>query len=209
MARLPRQFSSSGFYHVVFRGVNHCHLFEEDCDYEKMLGLLIKIKDELGIEVHAYCLMSNHVHLLLREKTPQDITTAMRRLLGPYAMWFNKKYQRSGALITNRYKSTCVETDAYLLDAARYIHQNPVSAGIVSNMEHYRWSSFNDYSKTQSPLTTTKMILSILSSTRETALEQFARFHMQAETQDFSQSDRQYRPQISQLWRGAWRPSRG
>lgn len=186
MTRLARQISDTGFYHVYFRGVNHCHLFEEDNDYDKMLYLLARIKDEIAIEVHAYCLMSNHVHLLIRENNPRQIVLAMRKLLGPYAIWFNKKYERSGALIANRYQSKPVSTDAYLVSLVRYIHQNPVEAGIVDQRQDYRWSSYCGYFEEHPQLVETTLVLNMFSKDRRTALDEFTAFHVFQETDDYS-----------------------
>ncbi|MEN6567681.1 MAG: transposase, partial [Veillonellales bacterium] len=95
MGRQARQLSGSGFYHVIFRGVNHQHVFEDKSDYTCFLSALHDLKIDLAFEIHAYCLMSNHVHLLLREKKLGDISLIMKRLLTKYAMYFNRKYQRS------------------------------------------------------------------------------------------------------------------
>ena len=145
MGRQARQLSGSGFYHVVVRGINHQHIFEDEGDYACFLEVLSELKEELVYEVHAYCLMSNHVHLLLREKRLGDISIIMKRLLTKYAMYFNRKYQRSGALIGSRYKSMAVEVDEYFIPLQRYIHQNPLKAGLVARLEDYPYSSYNEY----------------------------------------------------------------
>lgn len=145
MGRQARQLSGSGFYHIVFRGVNHQHIFEDESEYTYFLQALHDLKLELAFEVHAYCLMSNHVHLLLREKQSGDISLIMKRLLTKYAMYFNRKYQRSGALIAGRYKSVPVEVDEYFIPLQRYIHQNPMNAGLVNKLEEYQFSSFREY----------------------------------------------------------------
>ena len=145
MGRQARQLSDSGFYHIVVRGINHQHIFEEESDYVFFLEVLGKLKKELAFEIHAYCLMSNHIHLLLREKRLGDISVIMKRLLTKYVMCFNRKYQRSGALIASRYKSIAVEVDEYFISLQRYIHQNPLKAGVVRKMEDYPYSSYNEY----------------------------------------------------------------
>lgn len=145
MGRQARQLSSSGFYHVTFRGVNHQHIFEEESDYTYFLKALGDLKIDLAFEVHAYCLMSNHVHLLLRERQSGDISLIMKRLLTKYAMYFNRKYQRSGALIAGRYKSAPVEVDEYFIPLQCYIHQNPLKAGLVNKLEEYPFSSYREY----------------------------------------------------------------
>jgi len=189
MTRLPRQISTTGYYHIVFRGVNHCHLFEEDEDYEKFLALLAAVKDNLGLKVHAYCLLSNHAHLLIHEDEPGDIILAMRKLLGPYANWFNRKYLRSGSLIANRYKSLCVESDGYLLALVRYIHQNPLVAGMAKRIEMYPYSSYRDYARGGSTLVDTSVVLGFFSDDDQKALDAFVSFHATQETADYSLSD--------------------
>ena len=147
MSRKPRELSSTGFYHIFFRGINHQSLFEEDNDFHFFINTLTSLKNDLYFELHAYCLMPNHVHLLLKESTNGDISLIMKRLLTKYVMYFNRKYERSGALIANRYKSIPVEIDQYFVPLVCYIHQNPVKAGLVKNLEDYSFSSYKDYFK--------------------------------------------------------------
>lgn len=145
MGRQARQLSNSGFYHILLRGINHQHIFEDENDFIYFLKGFHSLKVDLAFEVHAYCLMSNHVHLLLREKQAGDISLIMKRLLTKYAMYFNRKYQRNGALIANRYKSVPVEVDEYFIPLLRYIHQNPLKAGLVDELEAYPFSSYREY----------------------------------------------------------------
>lgn len=145
MSRQARQYSSTGLYHVVFRGINRQHIFETPSDYTYFLEVLRALKAEMAFELHAYCLMSNHVHLLLREKELGELSLVMKRLLTKYAMYFNRTYQRSGALIASRFKSNPVAADEYFIPLQRYIHQNPVQAGLVERPEEYVYSSYRDY----------------------------------------------------------------
>ncbi len=145
MARIAREYSETGIYHVFFRGINRQHIFEESADYTKFLDVLETLHNELNIKIYAYCLMSNHVHLIIKEQNIGDISRFMSRLLTKYVMWFNYKYKRSGSLIANRYKSKPVDVDEYFLPLIRYVHQNPVTAGLVERIEDYKWSSYNDY----------------------------------------------------------------
>ncbi|MBP2663753.1 MAG: Transposase like protein [Firmicutes bacterium] len=147
MSRKARQLSATGFYHIVFRGINRQHIFEEGGDFLYFRESLQQLKDKMGFELHAYCLMSNHVHLLIKEMNMGDISLLMKRLLTKYAMYFNRKYDRNGALITSRYKSVPVEVDEYFIPLIRYIHQNPIKTGIVKKPEEYRFSSYLDYVK--------------------------------------------------------------
>jgi len=145
MARQARGLSATGFYHIVFRGINRQHLFEEDSDFLYFLESLQRLKTEMSFELHAYCLMSNHVHLLIKESKMGDMSLVMKRLLTKYAMYFNRKYERNGALIASRYKSQPVEVDEYFIPLIRYIHQNPIKAGMAKLLEEYRFSSYREY----------------------------------------------------------------
>ncbi len=144
MSRQARAKSSSGIYHVILRGINKQLLFECRADYDAFLDLLKKAKAKDPCSLFAYCLMPNHVHLLIRitDGTPSHF---LKRLAGSYALWFNNKYERTGHLFQNRYLSETVENDAYLLTVIRYIHMNPVKAGLCGSMDDYEYSSCFHY----------------------------------------------------------------
>lgn len=144
MSRQPRAKSESGIYHVILRGVNKQLLFECSADYDAFLNMLRNAKQKDPCNLFAYCLMPNHVHLVLQiaDGTPAKF---LKRLAGSYALWFNNKYERTGHLFQNRYLSETVEDDAYLLTVIRYVHMNPVKAGLCSAMDDYEYSSCFDY----------------------------------------------------------------
>jgi REP element-mobilizing transposase RayT len=140
MPRHARQLADSGIYHVMLRGVNRDAIFIEDEDPAMFLRSLALTRDASGCLVFAYCLMSNHVHLVLRSGE-EPIGTVVKRLGVRYAGWFNRKYGRVGHLFQDRFKSVPVEDDAHLVTLLRYVWNNPVEAGIVELAEEYRWSS--------------------------------------------------------------------
>jgi len=190
MARLARVISQTRLYHVIFRGICRQNIFEELQDYEKMLELIVRIKREFQYDVYAYCLMTNHAHLFIKEKNVGDISKIMSKILSQYAAWFNKKYSRSGALFGDRYKSEAIEDYRYLFSLVRYIHQNPLRAGMVSKLNEYKWSSYNDYIKANgNSLTDTEFILNQFSNDRDRAVELFKNFNGQVEDSDFSIAD--------------------
>ena len=125
--------SESGIYHVILRGVNRQAIFEDDEDSEQFLDILEGCKAVSGFEVLAYCLMGNHVHLLMRVGK-EPLSTIFRRIASKYVYWFNVKYDRVGHLFQERFKSEPVEDDAYLATVMRYIHNNPVKAGICQQL---------------------------------------------------------------------------
>ena len=184
MARAARQISETGLYHILFRGVNKQHIFEEAEDYEKLKAILISLKKEMGYKIYAYCFMSNHVHILLEEKSTGDISQIMKRLLTKYARWYNIKYKRSGALIANRYKSKPVEVDEYFLGLIRYIHQNPKKAGIVTEINEYEWSSYNEYINEEQGLADKEFVMQMISKNG------FEELHQQEEESEFTVDDK-------------------
>ncbi|MCR5503847.1 MAG: transposase [Lachnospiraceae bacterium] len=136
--------SSTGIYHIVLRSVNQHIIFEEDSDYRKFLYLLSDCKDKYDIKVYAYCLMDNHIHLLLN--SPPDRLSSFFQSLGTrFVRWYNSKYSRTGYLFQDRFYSTVIESDRAFLAALIYIHNNPVKANICRYPSEYHWSSFNTY----------------------------------------------------------------
>ena len=127
-------------------------------------------------DIYAYCLMDNHVHLLLHEEGT-DIARLMKRINVSFVYYFNKKYKRVGHLFQDRFKSENVDSEDYLLAAVRYIHNNPVKAGIVNSPEKYLWSSYYDYIniKKRNDVITDK-ILNIFSGNISVAVKQFIDF---------------------------------
>ena len=144
MSRTARLPSTTGFYHVILRGINRQRIFEEDEDYERFLFLLDHYKTICGYELYAYCLMPNHIHILIKEGK-EALSTVFRRIGTSFVYWYNLKYERSGHLFQDRYKSEAVEDDAYFLAALRYIHRNPVKAGLCNDPGEYPYSSFPHY----------------------------------------------------------------
>ena len=142
MPRAARKISQSGFYHIINRGVSKQLIFEQPSDYRKFLKILKRFSEEEGFEVIAYCLMQNHFHLLI--KTDAMPGKIIQKISISYSYYFNKKYGRVGHLFQNRFKSEAIEMDPYFVCAIRYIHNNPLKAGICK-AEDYRWSSYHEY----------------------------------------------------------------
>jgi putative transposase len=127
--------------HIVQRGNNRSPCFAEDSDYLCYLTYLRQLSARHGCVVHAYCLMTNHVHLLLTPEHPDACTNLMRDLGQCYVRYFNKRHRRTGTLWEGRYRSSVVESARYVLACYRYIELNPVRAGMVSHPRMYVWSS--------------------------------------------------------------------
>ncbi|MEA1953063.1 MAG: transposase [Campylobacterota bacterium] len=141
MARRPR-IEVAGYYHIVNRGVEQRVVFKEAEDYEYFEELMCFYAKSYGITIHNYCLMSNHYHLLI-EIQHENLSKFMRQINANYAIYFNKKQQRSGHLWQGRFKSWHVTDEAYLYTLILYIEQNPLKAHIVQELEAYPYSSYN------------------------------------------------------------------
>ena len=152
MPRIARKKSCSNIYHVMIRGINRQNIFEEDDDRLCFMKILNHCKEISGFRLYAFALMSNHIHLLI-EPAGESLNTVFARIETRYAMWFNRKYRRTGYLFQNRYRSEAVETELYFMTVLRYILQNPMKAGIESRPGTYRWSSYLAYAKGNGSIT--------------------------------------------------------
>ena len=141
--RVPRQASRSGYYHVVIKGDGGQAIFEDDFDRRTFLRLAERYFAEAGVSVIAWCLMENHVHLVLRDDA-EELSVAMHRLGTAYARHYNDRTGRVGHLFRERFMSSPIESESYLLEAVRYVHNNPEKAG-VCRAEEYPWSSYSSY----------------------------------------------------------------
>lgn len=144
MARQLRIEFSGAFYHVTSRGNEQKEVFKSQKDREKFLDYLATASTRYGAIIHAFCLMSNHYHLFL-ETPGGNLSQIMRHINGAYTTYFNVKRKRAGHLFQGRYKAILVEADAYATELTRYIHLNPVRAGMVIRPEDYPWSSYQGY----------------------------------------------------------------
>jgi len=160
MPRQARQSSGSQIYHVMMRGINRQQIFEDEQDYEKYLQVLAKCQKICKFKLFAYCLMGNHIHLLLQTQQ-EALPLIIKRLNCRFVYWYNIKYERKGHLFQDRYKSEPVETEAYLLSVLRYIHQNPLKAGISKKLS-YQFSSYDCYLRPCDNLIDTDFIFQLL-----------------------------------------------
>ncbi len=149
MPRPLRLFSPDIAYHIITRGNNRRTLFKIPRDFEVFLSTLDRIKKDHPFDLFHYCLMSNHVHLLMKFPTPESFRKTMHRISLIYAKYFSKKYRSVGHVFQDRFRSIPVENDAYLLECGRYIERNPVKAGMVGHPGEYPWSSHNFYAQGQ------------------------------------------------------------
>ena len=161
MPRRARQISETGIYHIVLRGVNRQTIFEDEEDNERYLSLLKRYKEICGYKLYAYCLMSNHIHLLLKAEN-ESISVIVQRIASSYVHWYNLKYCRVGHLYQSRFSSEPIDNDRYFLAVLRYIHQNPVHAGLCKDATDYRYSSHRDYIECDSGLVDIEFVFSMM-----------------------------------------------
>ncbi len=134
----------NAWYHVMNRGRSRTKIFNTPEDYLAFIELLREASSLWKVKISAYCLMSNHYHLLIQ--TPgANLSRCMRHINGLYTQYFNRTYKSDGPLFRGRYKSIIVEQDRYLLELIRYIHRNPLRAGLTKRLEDYRWTSHKAY----------------------------------------------------------------
>lgn len=198
MPRSGRRLSDSKAYHVMIRGNERKALFLDDDDRSWFVGNLALKNQEHKFSIYAYCLMDNHVHLVINEGGEQ-ISRIMKRLQVSYAYYFNKKYNRIGHLFQDRFKSEVIEDDQYLLAAVRYVHRNPVKAGITQQPSEYRWSSYNHYfnNRSGSPkdLVEVGPILLMFSKNPDQAVQLFKKFSLQEGEEPFIEHQEKYESQ--------------
>lgn len=143
MARCARLKSASGYQHIIIKGIGKQILFEDEMDYKYFISLMRKYSEDTELGICAYCLMDNHVHLLVHD-TDNKTSLFMKKLEVSYAGYYNHKYERTGYLFQDRYRNELVEDDVYFMTVLRYILQNPEKARLYKT-DNYRWSSFYSY----------------------------------------------------------------
>jgi len=190
MPRYARKRSGSKVYHVMLRGINRMPIFLDNDDRKRFLETIDRMKKEGEYEIYTYCLMNNHIHLLLKEGE-DTIQKSLKRIGVSYAYYFNKKYHRIGHVFQDRFRSETIEDDRYLLAAARYIHNNPVKAGIVERVRDYPWSSYHEYIKSGevSKRVNTELLLGMFSDNETLAIRLFEEFTNQTSEEKFIDMD--------------------
>lgn len=144
MPNKPRKVSHTGYYHVMARGINKEKTFNQPREKNRLKSILEEKVKHYAVEVHAYCIMSNHVHLIIKAEV-EELSMFMARVLADYAEYYNYKHDRNGHVFQNRFKSECIESESYYWACLRYIHLNPVKAQISTEILKYNYSSIQDF----------------------------------------------------------------
>jgi len=176
MARKPRIYYPGAVYHVILRGNAGEKIFFSDNDRYRFYLLLQEGQERFGYLIHAFCLMPNHVHLAFQVgKVP--LSRILQNLVQRYTMWVNRREGRTGHVFQGRYKAILLDADAYLLELIRYIHLNPVRAGVARRVEDYPWSSYRAYlGEVVIPWLSTDWVLGQFSSRKNLAFQRFREF---------------------------------
>jgi putative transposase len=176
MARPLRIEFAGAIYHVTARGNRRAKIYRDDLDKDGFLSIFGRVKERVGWQCHAYCLMDNHYHLLL--ETPQGrLSEGMRLLNGIYTQGYNRRHRKVGHLFQGRYKAILVEKEAYLLELARYVVLNPVRAGIVEEVAAWKYSSYRGTcGEEENPWIESDWLLRCFGANRKTACETYREF---------------------------------
>lgn len=182
MPRQARNQSPTNYYHVMMRGNNRENIFSEDRQKRFFMDSLKNQDSDCLIDIAAYCMMNNHVHLIVKSDLV-NLTKAIKSINTKYAMNFNRQRDRVGHVFQDRYKSQSITDDKYLLQAIRYVHNNPVKAKLVKSIGDYKWSSYNEYEKENLIISgqQKEFILAYFSN----SLEQFTEFHKNKDNNEY------------------------
>lgn len=176
MARKPRVEFAGAFYHVIARGNRRATLYHDEADYTAYLDRLERYRARDGATLHAYVLMTNHVHLLL-ETGDRPLSRMMQTLQFTYSQYYNRRYGKTGHVFQGRYQAILCDREAYLLELVRYLHLNPARMRVSLNPWTYRWSSHAAYLGRPSPIQVqTAAVLSSLHRQTGPALQAYRRF---------------------------------
>jgi REP element-mobilizing transposase RayT len=184
LGRPWREEYNGGIYHVIARGNNKEYIFKESIDKGYFIKLLKENMEGMSYRIYGYVLTDNHYHLILQvfNKKLQEI---MHQINNKYSKYFNFKYKRVGHVFQGRYKAILVQDERYLLSVLRYVHQNPIKAGMCKNIEEYKWCSDAFYRTNNNNFINIDTVLDMLSGNRKDALSKYREYMKQEEQMDY------------------------
>lgn len=144
MPRVPRIHLKTNFFHIMTQGINKSFIFDNPIDIKYYIDIMYKLKEEHNIKIIAYCVMNNHVHVLIETKELKELSKYMQRLNMRYARYYNKKYNKVGYVFRDRFKSEGIYNEQHLQNCIKYIYNNPVKAGICNNPKEYPYSNYKE-----------------------------------------------------------------
>jgi REP element-mobilizing transposase RayT len=184
MGRATRADFTGGIYHVIARGNNKGLIFNDSKDKGYFLSILKKNSETMGCRIYGYALMDNHYHILIQtmDKKLQEI---MHSINNKYSKYFNLKYERVGHVFQGRYTSCIIQNEFYMYNVLRYIHQNPVKAGMCRKVEDYPWSSDKYYREDSNGFVDTSLVINMISSDLAEAKRQYKEWMDRAEDENY------------------------
>lgn len=185
MGRPWREEYKGGIYHVIARGNNKEYIFKESIDKGYFIKQMKESGITMGYRIYGYVLMDNHYHIIIQtlDKKLQEI---MHQINNKYSKYFNSKYKRVGHVFQGRYKAVLVQDERYLLKLLRYVHQNPVRAGICKSVEDYKWSSDIYYRKNMNSFVNTRVVFEMLDKNIVNAMQKYRKFMDELEEENYS-----------------------
>ena len=172
MPRINRIEYYGAYYHIIQRGVNQEYIFKAPGDKSYLLEMVSDAKEQFDFKIFAYAIMGNHYHLFIQALNV-PISKIMHQINTRYAIYYNKKYEKVGHVFESRYKGILVQDDSYFVTLIKYIHNNPVAAGICDSIEEYKWSSDMFYRRNIDNIVDIDEFLNILSPNRLKAIEKY------------------------------------
>lgn len=194
-----RRESSTQIYHVIVKGINNEKIFNQQREKVYLKKIILKSLEHFKIEIYCYCIMSNHAHFIIRAEI-QVLSLFMATILAEYASYYNYKHHRNGHVFQNRFMSECIENERYFWACLRYIHLNPVKAGMIKNPVRYKYSSMGEYLTEDKVLLHEKAVGFYKKTFKN--FEEFEEFHKRREKeifQDVTDEIRQQQEEIAML----------
>ena len=182
MTRTARQASSTGYYHIIMRGDNRNRIFQKKQYKLDFMEMLEEQENEGTIEMAAWCIMDNHVHLVLKAELDQ-LSLAMKKINVKFAMRYNLNEKMIGHVFQDRFKSQAIETDEYLLQVIRYVHNNPIKARIIEKPGDYKWSSYSQYINNE--ITSKRRQFKFVLGLFNNSIDEFKAFHMVKDDKEY------------------------
>ncbi len=184
MPRRPRKLSQSNIYHVMMRGNERKNIFENDDDKAKFIDIIVEKNKKDNYSLYAYCIMDNHVHLVIENKK-EELSRIMKSINTTYAVYYNRNYKRIGHVFQDRFKSEEIKDERHLLAVIRYVHNNPIKANIIKDINEYKWSSYKDYIKNIRKCIDIDFVLNIFANSREAGLKRFMEYSNHITKEEF------------------------
>lgn len=198
MPRIPRNYYSSNFFHIIVQGIKKEYIFKYDNLIKKYKELILKKQIKYDVTIIAYCIMNNHAHILLYCERTEDMSAFMRSVNTSYAVFYNTFLERVGYVFRNRFVSEPIDKYTYLLNCIVYIHNNPVRANMVESAEKYIYSSYKDYIEKKGIVT--EKVINLVFGESKNYLEEFIDMHKKIlESKEFNKELKKHEPIIKEF----------